>query len=109
MGFRFLRVLISAVAAMAILAAPFPYAAGALDANPPHHSSKHLPRTHHRAPVVVKARVAVTALVRSSSRSAREPSLRVAKRLPSLSSCPFSPAPSPNSAGVRRVFRPLRC
>lgn len=102
------RFVISALIAAAIVASPTPYVT-AHGANPPRHPSNHLPRHHHRTPVVVKMRLALVAPARTSSRNSQEPSSRPAKRLPSSSIRLFTPAPSSDNAGFQRVFRPLRC
>ena len=106
MSFRFLRFLVIALVVTAILLAPFQYVA-AFGSNPSHHWANHRP-CKQRIPTVVKARVALAASTRSSSRNNLESKSLATKSIPSL----ISSSPTGHSlafANLRRVFRPLRC
>src|SRR5947207_14185021 len=94
---RFLRLLISALVAVALVAPSAPYAV-VRGAAPPRQPSNHLPAKQPRTPGVVKMRVAWAASARSSSRSDPEPGPGPAKRPPSPSPRPFTPDRSPARA-----------
>ncbi len=103
-----LRLVVSALLVVALLASPLPITASCT-ANLPPQPSNHLPRKHQPGPSVVKIRSILASAVRCSSRSAPELRLRAGKRLPALVVRPLTPAPSSGRTGVPSVFRPLRC
>ena len=108
MRFRQLRVLISALVAVAILTPPFLYA-GALSVNLFHHTSNHHSRSQQRIPQPIKVRALLAAPVRSSSRFAPEVPSRGNKRASSLSPALGKYVSAGEGAVLTGVFCPLRC
>jgi hypothetical protein len=104
---RCLRLLVSALIAVAIAVPPLPYMAAG-GTRSPCQACNHLPRKQPRNPTVAKTRVTVAVSGRLSLRDAPEARPHAAKRLPSPS-CPCLSVQSPRSATFGRVFRPLRC
>lgn len=104
----FPRFLISVLAVAAVVTAPTAYFA-ATGANLPHYPSTHFPRSQHRRPLLAKMRLTLVASAQFSSRSGSESRPRTAKRPLALVSSAFTLDRSPDSAGLHRVFCPLRC
>jgi hypothetical protein len=105
---RIARILVSILLAAAIVASPAPYLMS-LGASLLHHPSNHLLRKHQQVTLVAKARTALAASARFASAREAGSRPRTAKRLSSPATRPGAFGPSSALAGLRLVFRPLRC